>query len=129
MSFRFIHEWKIWIYIFYYENRVLNYDGENVTFCYNEHTDDSYHEITVTASKFITILLRHLIPENLRLLGITVFIEKSIFFHDKMVMLISREKKKIRKQLLKYEIAIQRFFKYNPYDCPKCEKKLLKSAI
>lgn len=32
------------------ENRILNYDGNNVTFCYNDHTDNSYHEVTVIAS-------------------------------------------------------------------------------
>ena len=33
---------------------------------YNEHKDNSYHEVTVTANEFIAILLRHLIPENFK---------------------------------------------------------------
>ena len=42
-----------------------------------------------------------------------------------MIMMISNEKKKIRRQFLKYEIAIQKFFKYNPFDCPKCGQRMI----
>lgn len=107
------------------ENRILNYDGNNVTFCYNDHTDNSYHEVTVTASQFITILLRHLLPENFKIIRYYGFYRKKHSFHDKMIMMISNEKKKIRKQFLKYEIAIQKFFKYNPFDCPKCGQRMI----
>lgn len=33
------------------ENRIINYDGNNVTFCYNAHENESYHEENVTAEK------------------------------------------------------------------------------
>lgn len=108
------------------ENRILNYDGHNVTFCYNDHTDNSYHEVTVTASQFITILLRHLLPENFKIIRYYGFYRKKHSFHDKMIMMISDEKKIIRKQFLKYEMAIQKFFKYNPFDCPKCGSRMIK---
>ena len=38
----------------------FNYDGNNVTFCYNAHEDEFYHEETVTAEIFILMLLKHL---------------------------------------------------------------------
>ena len=107
------------------ENRILNYDGNNVTFCYNDHTDNSYHEVTVTATQFITILLRHLLPENFKIIRYYGFYRKKHSFHDKIIMMISNEKKKIRKTFLKYEIAIQNFFKYNPFDCPKCGQRMI----
>lgn len=107
------------------ENRILNYDGNNVTFCYNSHVDDSYHEITVSASQFITILLRHLLPENFKIIRYFGFYRKKHPFHDKMVMMISSEKKKVRKQLLKYYLLINSFFNYNPFDCPKCGKTMI----
>lgn len=106
------------------ENRILNYDGNNVTFCYNDHIDNSYHEVTVTTSQFITILLRHLLPENFKIIRYYGFYRKKHTFHDKMIMLISNEKKKIRNQFLKYEVSIQNFFKYNPFNCPKCGQKM-----
>ena len=44
------------------ENRIVNYDGENVTFCYNDHKDGKYYEKTVPAEVFIMTLIKHLVP-------------------------------------------------------------------
>lgn len=108
------------------ENRILNYDGKNVTFCYNSHVDDSYHEVTVTASQFITILLRHLLPNNFKAIRYFGFYRKKHPMHDKMVMMISPAKKKLRKQILKYALSIRKFFRYNPFDCPNCGTTMVK---
>lgn len=102
------------------ENRILNYDGDNVTYCYNDHKDNSYHEVTVTANEFIAILLRHLIPENFKTIRYYGFYKKKHKLHDSMNKMISDEKKKIRKQLLKHKMCLLKYFNYNPYDCPKC---------
>ena len=108
------------------ENRILNYDGVNVTFCYNSHVDNSYHEVTVTASEFITILLRHLLPNNFKIIRYFGFYRKKHTLHDKMIMMVSSETKIIRKQFLKYKLSIQRFFNYNPFNCPNCNKNMIK---
>ena len=102
------------------ENRILNYDGNNVTFCYNEHTDGSYHEITVTAIEFIKILLRHLIPYNFRTIRYYGFYRKKHENHDKMVKMVNEAKKMIRKQFLKHRLCLLKFFNRDPYSCPKC---------
>lgn len=106
------------------ENRIINYDGKNVTFSFNSHVDNSYHEVTVTASEFITILLRHLLPENFKIIRYYGFYRKKHNLHDKMIMMISSEKKIVRKQFLKYALSIRSFFDYNPYDCPICKKPM-----
>ena len=46
--------------------------------------------------------------------------------HDKMVMMISPAKKKLRKQILKYALSIRKFFRYNPFDCPNCGTTMVK---
>ena len=102
------------------ENRILNYDGQNVTFCYNDHKDNSYHEVTVAANEFMAILLRHLIPENFKTIRYYGFYKTKHKLHDTMNKMISNEKKKIRKQLLNHKMCILNFFHYNPYNCPKC---------
>ena len=107
------------------ENRILNYDGNNVTFCYNDHKDNAYHEVTVTASQFITILLKHLLPNNFKIIRYFGFYRKKHPLHDKMVMMVSTETKKIRKQILKYALSIQKFFNYNPFNCPKCGQRMI----
>ena len=107
------------------ENRILNYDGNNVTFCYNDHKDNAYHEVTVTASQFITILLKHLLPNNFKIIRYFGFYRKKHPLHDKMVMMVSTETNKIRKQILKYALSIQKFFNYNPFNCPKCGQRMI----
>lgn len=37
------------------ENRIISYDGNNVTFCYNDHKDNKYYEKTLSAEDFIMI--------------------------------------------------------------------------
>ena len=106
------------------ENRIINYDGNNVTFCYNAHEDDMYHEVTLSAEEFITILLNHLIPSQFKIIRYYGFYRKKHKLHDKMVMLISKEKSSFRKSLLKYEFSILKAFKKNPYNCPKCDVKM-----
>lgn len=102
------------------ENRIKKYDGENVTYCYNDHKDNSYHEVTVTAIKFIKILLRHLIPFEFKTIRYYGFYRKKHKLHDKIVKLISNAKAKIRKSLLKYKMLILRCYNRNPYKCIKC---------
>ena len=65
------------------ENRIINYDGSNVTFSYIDHKDNKYHEISLPASKFIMLLLGIYYLHNLKLLDIMVSIEKNILFTTK----------------------------------------------
>lgn len=102
------------------ENRILNYDGKNVTFCYNDHFDNSYHEVTVSNVQFVKILLRHLLPHNFKSIRYYGFYRKKHVFHDKMIMMIPNEKKNFRKQLLKYKLCLLNFFHVDPYCCPSC---------
>ena len=62
----------------------FNYDGNNVTFCYNVYEDESYHEETVTAEKFILMLLRHLIPSNYKIIRYYGFIGRNVNYMIKL---------------------------------------------
>lgn len=106
------------------ENRIINYDGNNVTFCYNAHEDNKYHEITVSAEKFIILLINHLIPSQFKIIRYYGFYRKKHKIHDKMIMLINKEQCLFRKSLLKFEISILKAFNRNPYYCPKCDVRM-----
>ena len=106
------------------ENRIISYDGENVTFSYEAHEDGKYHEVTVSAKEFIFMLLRHIIPSQFKIIRYYGFYRKKHPFHDNMVMLINEAKRKIRKEFNKHELSILRSFNRNPYRCPKCDKRL-----
>lgn len=109
------------------ENRILNYDGINVTFCYNDHKDNVYHEKTVTAIEFIKILLRHLVPYNFKIIRYYGFYRKKHKNHDKMVKMVDEAKRNIRKQFLTHRMCLLKFFNRDPYSCPKC-KTIMKYA-
>ena len=102
------------------ENRIINYDGNNVTFCYNDHTDGKYYEITVSAIEFIKILLRHLLPYNFKAIRYYGFYRKKDRNHDKMIKMINEAKKTMRKVFMKHRMCILKFFERDPYSCPKC---------
>ena len=106
------------------ENRIINYDSENVTFCYNAHEDDSYHEVTVTAEEFIKLLIRHLVPYEFKTIRYYGFYRKKPSCFDKINKLINKEKYTIRKTLLKHRLSIMNAFNRDPYTCPKCGNML-----
>ena len=106
------------------ENRIVNYDGSNVTFSYIGHNDNKYHEVTVSASQFIMILLRHLLPSQFKIIRYYGFYRKKHSIHSKMIPLIKHHCRNFRKQLLKYEVSISMAFHRNPYNCPKCDTKM-----
>ena len=106
------------------ENRIVNYDGSNVTFSYIDHKDNKYHESTLSASQFIMIILRHLLPSQFKIIRYYGFYRKKHSIHSKMIPLIKQHFRNFRKQLLKYEVSISMAFNRNPYNCPKCDTKM-----
>ena len=104
------------------ESRIINYDGENVTFFYVDHKTKEYTEVTVSAFKFIGMLLRHLLPSNFKSIRSYGFYNKKSKISDKIKLLVSKEKRKIRKDFLKWSNLIILSFKRIPISCPKCGK-------
>lgn len=102
------------------ESRILNYDGNNVTFYYSDHTNEEYHEETNSAFECIPKLLRHLLPENFKSLRSYGFYNKSSKLCDKIKYIISREKIKIKRDLLKWKNLILTSFNRIPIVCPEC---------
>ena len=95
-----------------------------VTFYYNAHEDDSYHEVTVSAFEFIKLILRHIIPENFKIIRYNGFYRKKTKNHKSINKLINDEKRKARKELLSHRLSILRFFKKDPLYCPHCNVKM-----
>ena len=106
------------------ENRIVNYDGTNVTFSYIDNKDNKYHEVTLPASQFIMILLRHLLPIQFKIIRYYGFYRKKLPIHSKMIPLIKQHCRNFRKELLKYEVSISIAFHRNPFNCPKCDTKM-----
>ena len=106
------------------ENRIIHYDGSNVTFSYIDHKDNKYHEVTVSASQFILILLRHLLPSQFKIIRYYGFYRKKHPIHSKMIPLIKPHCRIFRKSLLKHQANLSLSFNRDPYNCPKCDTKM-----
>lgn len=102
------------------ESRILNYDGENVTFFYYDHKNEEYHEETNSAFEFITKLLQHLLPSNFKSIRNYGFYSKNSHLCDKMIKIISNEKAKAKRQLINWTNSILLSFNRIPIMCPKC---------
>ena len=104
------------------ETRIDSYDGQNITFHYNDHTNEEYHQETNSAFEFITKLLRHLLPENFKSIRSYGFYNKSNKMCDKIVHVITEEKKRIKRELNKWKNLIITSFHRIPIQCPCCGK-------
>ena len=106
------------------ENRIINYNGKNVTFCYNAHEDESYHEVTTSAIQLIKLLVRHLVPYAFKTIRYYGFYRKKPICFDKINKLINKEKCSVRRMLLKHRLSIMKSFNRDPYTCPRCVNML-----
>ena len=103
------------------ESRIINYDGNNVTYWYIDHKDEQKHIVTVTAFKFIASILTHLLPYKFKSIRSYGFYNKSSKLYDKIVnRLISKDKINLRRSLLKWSTLIITSFDRIPISCPKC---------
>ena len=102
------------------ESRILNYDGENVTWFYSDHTHEQYHEITESADSFITKILRHLLPSNFKSIRYFGFYNKSNSLCDKIIKIVKKDKIPFMRSLLKWHHSILKSFNRIPIRCPKC---------
>ena len=104
------------------ETRIIDYDGENVTFFYRDHKEDQYHEEKISAFAFITRLLRHLLPTEFKSIRSYSFYNKSNKLCDNIKYVISKEKIKIKRELLKWKNLILTSFNRIPIICPNCKQ-------
>lgn len=102
------------------ESRIINYDGENVTWYYSDHTNEQYHEVTESAFSFITKILRHLLPSNYKSIRYYGFYNKSNTLCDKLITIVKKEKIPFMRSMLKWKNSILTSFNRIPIKCPKC---------
>lgn len=101
------------------ESRILNYDGNHVSWFYTDHKHEQYHEVHETATSFITKILKHLLPKNYKSIRYYGFYNKSQRC-EKLIKIISNEKISFFRSLLKWHNLILQSFNRIPIKCPKC---------
>lgn len=102
------------------ESRIINYDGYSVTYYYKDHTNEFYHEVTDTPFNFITKLLRHLLPKYFKSIRSYGFYNNSSKFCGTISTIVNKEKRRIKRDLLKWKNLILTSFNRIPIACPIC---------
>lgn len=77
------------------ESRILDYDGEYVTFWYQRHEDNQFVTERVHVYNFFKRLIIHIPDQNFKTVRYYRIYSKKYKFHDKMVVLIQSPMKKI----------------------------------
>ena len=102
------------------ESRILNYDGDFVTWCYTDHKTNEYREIKDSAFSFITRLLRHLLPSNFKSIRSYGFYNKPSKIKNDFIKIIKKTCINFRNSLTKWSNSIYHSFKRIPISCPNC---------
>ena len=107
------------------ESRILEYDGEFVTFWYQRHEDDKIVKEKIHVFDFFKRLIIHIPEENFKTVRYYGIYSKKHKFHDKMIMLIKSQTHKLRDSLINWRLMILKDFDVDPLSCPKCGSQMI----
>jgi len=107
------------------ESRIIDYDGEFVTFWYQRHEDNKFVEEKIHVFEFFKRLIIHIPNENFKTVRYYGIYSKKHKFHDKMIMLIKHQTHKLRNSLNSWRMMILKDFDIDPISCPKCGNQMI----
>lgn len=107
------------------ESRILDYDGEYITFWYQRHEDNKIIKEHIHVYDFFKRLIIHIPDENFKTVRYYGIYSKKHKFHDKMVMLIKSQTHILRDSLNKWRLMILNDFGIDPLTCPKCGNQMI----
>ena len=106
-------------------SRIDSYDGENVTFHYNKHEDNSFVRKTVSAIDFIKLLIQHIPEKNFKMTRYYGLYARHREIDDRLHKAVPKSKHRI---ILNFNTWRNRFLLsmgYDPLQCPNCKKEML----
>ena len=107
------------------ESRILDYDGEYITFWYQRHEDNKLVKECIHIYDFFKRLIIHIPDENFKTVRYYGIYSKKHKFHDKMIMLVKSQIHKLRNSLNSWRMMIIKDFDIDPLTCPKCGNLML----
>lgn len=99
------------------QSRILNYDGEFITFWYDRHEDNQRVEETIHAYDFIKRLIVHIYDRYFNVVRYYGLYAKKHKNQDKLITMLKPHIAKIRKQLANWRCRIELYFKHDPLKC------------
>ena len=103
------------------QKRILNYDGQFVTFCYDRHEDGLHVEEKVSVFEFIQKIIRHIHEKYFNCLRYYGVYAKKHHLMKKMILMFKYEKKT---RLRTFKLRCLATFGRNPLRCENCGKQL-----
>lgn len=99
------------------QSRIINYDGEYVTFWYDRHEDGKRVEETLHVYEFIKKLIIHIPDKNFKVVRYYGIYAKEHKHSKRIFKLLNDTQLKIKEQLRKWNLSIELSFGYNPTRC------------
>ena len=99
------------------QSRILNYDGDYVTFWYDRHEDGKRVEETVPVYEFIKRLIKHIPDKNFKVVRYYGLYAREHKHSSKIFKLLNQTQIEIREQLRKWHLSIELSFGYDPTIC------------
>ena len=99
------------------QSRIINYDGQNVTFWYQRHKDDKRVEETVDAITFIKKLIIHIPEKHFNMLRYYGLYAKHHHHESELIPFMSESLVKIKRITQRWKHRIELSFGYDPTQC------------
>ena len=106
------------------QSRIINYDGEFVTFWYQRHEDNVRVEETIHVYEFIKRLIIHIPDKYFNMVRYYGLYAKEYKNSHKLFKMMSEITRKIKFKLKNWQNRIELYFKRNPLTCSCCGKQL-----
>ena len=110
------------------ESRIASYDGENVTYWYDDYRTQERCSVTVTAEEFLFRLLQHLPPKydrTVRYYGLYARKVRRTLFA--VVQTVSKYTYTVSQKIprsLRWRERLIALFANDPHHCPRCGKEM-----
>lgn len=107
------------------ESRIIDYDGEFVTFWYQRHNDDLIIIEKIHAFEFISRLIIHIPDYNFKQIRFYGAYHNSTILKIDVAKLLTKEKANYKIKLNNWRSLILLSFKSDPLNCPVCENIMI----
>lgn len=107
------------------ESRIIDYDGEFVTFWYQRHNDDLIIIEKIHVFEFILRLIIHVPDYNFKQIRFYGAYHNSTIFKIDVAKLLTKEKADYKIKLNNWRSLILLSFKSDPLNCPVCKNVMI----
>lgn len=105
-------------------SRIDSYDGDNVTFHYNKHEDNTYVEKTIPVLDFIKLLIQHIPEKHFKMTRYYGLYARHREIDSSLHKAVSKSKHRFILDLNTWRKLILLSFGYDPLQCPKCNHQM-----